>query len=365
MPGVDLNLNLPNDGDPVATYNPALKAAIQALQADIEPKIVWSEVDPNQDLDLGGFDLTGVGHVVMEPSADATGASGTAIFYNGDWYLATDSGVVRITEGGAISGTGQRGFVGDYGVGGNPAAATYVDTDGSFVFTEQPGTYADLECDDLVLHGSLAAWRLSLSNTAAVNKTLTLDASIVPAAAGNAILLCDDTGLVKSTETGNLVTKAFGIDGVDVTLSGGAEINHGQRWRVFAPRPYANNAAGTQNFIPTTGGVVGNTAAVPYVYDLDNWVVGDRVASLVFAKKGAVATDDITTIAVVLVKPDGTETTLNPSPSSQNDIGNTWTTTTVDFDDTTLALGEYIRLRLTPAQANMSFGSCRVSYTHV
>lgn len=366
MPGVPLTLNLPNDGDPGATYLPALKAAIQAIQADLEPKVVPSEINVNQNFDLAGFNLVGVQHIEMEPSPDATGTSGTAIFYAGDWYLATDSGVVRITQGGALSGTGQRGFVGDYGIGGNPAAATFVDSAGSYQFTEDVGIWADLECDDLFLHGTLAKWNISLSNTAPADKTLTLKEGMLPAVGGTrALLTCDDTGNIDSTET-NPVNRPFTVN-ADITLGAGAELNHSTWKRVFAPRVQSDVTALNRTFQKVTGGVLGGagTAGVPYTYDLDSFEVGDTITSITFAKKGGAATDDLTTIAVKQVDQAGVETDAAPSVTSQNDIGNTWTTTTVNLGSpVTIGDGESVILRITPAQAGISFGNATVSYTH-
>lgn len=373
MPGQPLDLDIPVASEAFYPAFVKIIAALQTIETDLEADVVPSEIDFSQgDVDLAGNDLLGAQSVQLEPAAATTGyPSGSAILVGGEWYLVTDDGAVQVTSGGGLNAAGIGGIVGDYG-GLNPAKVTYVDSSEVYQFTDAPGDWSNIECDSLIVHGASAAYTISLSDAAVSNKTLLITSTFVPTAAGRALLTCDESGNLRSTEGGSVTISP--TIAADVILSGSAEIQHGSWSRVFHPKPYAtSNTDGAEIvWLPTTGGVVVTTqggassAGTSYEYQLDGWLVGDVVTSLTFAHKGAAAGDDIT-IAVVQVDQTGTEISATPSPSSKNDIGTSWGTCTVTLTSPiNIGAGETVVLRITKVQSGaMSLGTCTVNFTHV
>lgn len=145
MPGTPLNLTYPLDSDTVKVAMAKLVTVAQAIQADIEPKIVPAEISVTSQLDMRSYPIVNIGALIMEAANNAAGDGtvGQAVYYLGNWYLVGSLGAVQITDGDHLAAIGFAGIAGDYG-GANPARVTYNSSGHTYVFTYNTGVYAQL-----------------------------------------------------------------------------------------------------------------------------------------------------------------------------------------------------------------------------
>ncbi len=195
MPGQPIDIDPPLQTDSISDAIAKTAEDLQNIQIDLEAKVVAAEIDINGNLDFNGWQLRGASVLTLVPVADANDFSGGSAVYDGaEWFLVTGAGAVQITLNGAINATGFGAIVGDYGVG-NAAAVTYVDTDGVYQFTEDPGVWADIEIDDVILHGALGTTRISCDDAIVGDQELSLN--ITPSALSiSAPVVCSDVGLI-------------------------------------------------------------------------------------------------------------------------------------------------------------------------
>lgn len=161
MPGVDLDLDLPSLSDPLSTIVSKLVTAVSTIEDDLADRVTAGELDLDTTVSLNGNPLTNVGGVRL------LGGESTVVgtlYMDEELNIVTTAGVVQLTSNGAINASSIGGIVGDYG-GANPAAVTYDDASGEFRFTEAPGTYADIVCDDIKLIGAGGSLRLAVDAT--------------------------------------------------------------------------------------------------------------------------------------------------------------------------------------------------------
>jgi hypothetical protein len=164
---------------------------LQIIETDLEAKVVAAEIDINGDLDFNGWQAVGVSALVLDPVPDPDDfGAGSAIYSQNEWYLVTAAGAVRVTLDGQLDAASLGGIGGDYG-SPNPAAVTYVDTDGIYIFTEEPGVYADIEVDDVVLRGASGLVRLACDAAVDTGPTLSINE---PPASGTALTIWDSAG---------------------------------------------------------------------------------------------------------------------------------------------------------------------------
>ncbi len=174
MPGVDLNLDLPTLADTFSDVVTKLVTAIEAIAADIEPRITGGQLEINTEVSMGGAPLINVGGLRL--AGGETTVPG-AIYVNGDhdFLVTTDAGPVQLTLNGTINVAALGTIGGDYG-GINPAVVYYDNTSGEYRFTEEPGVWADVAVDDLLLNGDAGILRLQFDD-AATGYALTLPAA--------------------------------------------------------------------------------------------------------------------------------------------------------------------------------------------
>lgn len=162
MPGIDLNLQLPSIGDSFASILAAWNTALSAIEDDLAAKVVPSEINVNASFSLNGNYLTNVGAVQLL-SGNTPASAGSFYYKAGEFYVRNSTGELKLTDGTALNAAAIGSIVGDYG-GANPARVSYNDASGEFRFTEDTGTKADLDCDDLILNSAAGSVRLGVHN---------------------------------------------------------------------------------------------------------------------------------------------------------------------------------------------------------
>lgn len=176
MPGSNLNLDLPELADPMATIVSKLVTALSAVQDDLAPKIVPSEINVNAALSMNGCALTNTGSVQLV-AGNAPSSVGS-IYYNtdGEFYAIDATGAVRITLNGALDASS---FGGITGMGGTDAAVTYDLSTTQFRFTAEVGEYADLVARYFIMEGN--AGTVQMGATANVNTAMQFNIDKMPA----------------------------------------------------------------------------------------------------------------------------------------------------------------------------------------
>lgn len=160
MPGTDLGLTLPTLADTMADIVAKTATALAAIEDDLAGKITPSEININAALSMNGSYLTNAGAIQFIPGNRPT-AVGSCFFDSGEFFMIDNAGPIQITANGSLNAALLGTIVGDYG-GTNGARVTYVDATGEYDFTEDPGVWADLGVDDVVLHGSGGTVRLGV-----------------------------------------------------------------------------------------------------------------------------------------------------------------------------------------------------------
>jgi len=196
MIGTDLDLDLPDLGDSLATIVSKTVVALSAIEDSHADLATPSALDINSNISFGGNHATNVGGVVLAAGNSPT-AAGSFYYSGGKFYLKDATGVIQLSADGTINVSSSGGIGGDYGQGGNPAVVTYDDASGQYRFKEStgPDVWADLVVDDVVLMETSGTDSIRLSAPADVTTsyTLTLPAAL---AATSGPLRVDATGQV-------------------------------------------------------------------------------------------------------------------------------------------------------------------------
>lgn len=235
MPGQPLDIEYPTSADTPLQAVDKLSAGMLLIQTDLEGSIVPADIDWSSDLSARGYALTNLGLATLAARDSSTADPGSWFYYAGEHYLATGDGAIQITDNGALNASALGGITGDFG-GANPARVEYENGTGEYRFTEDPGVYADLRCDDLILVGSgSGSVRLSCKSdvTTATNFTIA-----TPPASGTAFLTVNSAGdIVQATSVtvaqtcatmtvGTLLTLPSGsVTSLGMTMNGAADFN--------------------------------------------------------------------------------------------------------------------------------------------
>ncbi len=214
MPGVALNLVLPTLADTFSDIVAQLVTAVEAIEADLEPRITAGELNIDTELSVGGAPVTNVGGLRLTGGETAVAGS-VYIDDDDEFHLVTTAGDIQLTLNGGINVTALGSIGGDYG-GVNPAAVTYDDASGEYRFTEDTGDWAILAAESIRLHGTLGAILIKV-NAAATGYTLTLP----PAPASTLALQMSSAGLVSTSNafTG-AVSSTSTVTGTDMRYTG-------------------------------------------------------------------------------------------------------------------------------------------------
>jgi hypothetical protein len=171
MPGSDLNLELPTLADTMADVVAKLVTALEVIEADLEPRITAGELDISTELSLGGAPLTNAAGVRL--SGGSSSVVGTIYESDGDFFMVSGEGLVQLTADGGINVAAAGVIGGDYG-GANPATVTYSDGDGEYDFKEEPGVWADIGADDIVLHSAAGSVTVSVDDAISTDRALNI-----------------------------------------------------------------------------------------------------------------------------------------------------------------------------------------------
>jgi hypothetical protein len=223
MPGVDLNLSLPSLSDSLSTVVSKTAVALSAIEDDLAAQVVTAELNINAALSMNGSSLTDVSSLqLLAGNAPTTNGS---IYYHtdGEFYVRTAAGAIKVTSNGSLNTAAAGGFTGDYGLG--TETASYDDASGEFRFTEDTGVYADLVADDVVLNGSSGTVRLGAASAMTDGRSFLV--STLPAS-GISLLVYDasDSGVKDNnvTRTTNVV-KITDLDVSGSILHGNLEMH--------------------------------------------------------------------------------------------------------------------------------------------
>lgn len=158
MPGTDLNIDLPVAGDNFGVYRAKILAAVQAIIADIEPRIGSGALDIDTELSMNGAPLTNVGGVRLQNGFSTV--IGT-LYMDEELHAVTSAGDVQITAGGVLNVTALGTIGGDYG-GANPAEVTFNDLANEYRFKEDSSSWSTLSAKGMLLNDALGnSFRLS------------------------------------------------------------------------------------------------------------------------------------------------------------------------------------------------------------
>lgn len=269
MPGTDLNLDLPTAADTLADMRAKIVTAIEAIEADLAPRVTAGQLDLTTNVSLGGAALTNVGGVRLV-GGESTEV-GTLYIGSDELKVVTSEGTVQLTLNGAINIVAAGTIGGDYG-GVNPAAVVYNDVAGEFRFTEDTGIWADLVADDLKLNGTLGS--VSIGVDAALSGAKTVNFKSLPAAGiGGLVYDAANTALVDASlnrETSTHLFTAVDMAG-DLNIAGGitmtGTIKHGDHSQ-SGPIVYPNVVLtlGVVSSNGTKPGITMDASSGVYVY---------------------------------------------------------------------------------------------------
>lgn len=213
MPGTDLNLDLPTLADTMADVVAKLVIAVETIETDLEPRITAGELDINTELSLGGAPLTNAGGVRL--TGGATDVEGSIFEEDGDFFMVTGAGVVRITQDGGINVASAGIIGGDYG-SGNPAALNYDDGAGAFDFSEDPSVWADVRVNDVVLNNQTTSGKVTLHVDDAITTARSINVKTLPASGVSALVYVAATSTLETADTAR-VTADLKVTNVDAT----------------------------------------------------------------------------------------------------------------------------------------------------
>jgi hypothetical protein len=200
-------------------------------------------------LDLQGGGLTNASYMQLLNQSVAPTVAGSVYAIGGDLYFLSGVGAVRITAGGAIDSGSIGGIVGDYG-GVNPARVTYIDAEGAYEFTQDPGVVASVRAGEYQIKNGASTMTLRATGAG----TWTFPAP--PAAL--ALMAVQSNGNITVTNALPTIQPTFGnttVTGV-LTVSTGT-IHHPTKsaaatWNEFSKMGFAGGFAPTYGFATIT-----------------------------------------------------------------------------------------------------------------
>jgi hypothetical protein len=171
MPGINLNLPIPQLSDTQTVVITKVATALTAIQNDLTPNVTSSELNINAPLSFNGNPATNVGYVTMGGGSPSTAIPGTVYYTNGEWFLITGIGTIQLTNNGQINLSVNGGIGGDYGTAAALVAYDNAGTRYRF-FGAGAVSLVDLDARKLVLEGTNAT--TTFATTALSNKTINI-----------------------------------------------------------------------------------------------------------------------------------------------------------------------------------------------
>lgn len=231
-------------------------------------------------LAMGNVPVSEASYVGFTEASTTPAASpvGRIVYYNGNFYLITASGVIQATSGAGLNAAGIGGITGDYG-GANPASVRFVDAStrydfyDSYVANPATDTWAYLRGRGVdISNGAISTVFASIRYAGTLSATYTLPATLP--GAGNSVLVLNASGQIEHASGVNTVDN-------DIYLGGSTKIRHGDRTRIFSVPGGQASFSGVHAAMVVETGVQATTAGV-YRFALSNLEVNWRLKSLGF-----------------------------------------------------------------------------------
>lgn len=321
MPGAPLDLDLPIAGDSWPTWKSKIEAAFAAIEADLEPAVLFSELSATSNLNYGNYAATNVKYVQFYLGNSTNIPARGLGFKDGELWVTDAAGnQIQFTNAGALNVAAAGGFTGEYISAG--AQASFVNATDLYEFKNEAGAaYADIRCDDLFLsNASTAYFQIGFAGSSNIS---VLMPTALPA--GAALLSVDNTGQISASAT---LAVGFTINNADITLTGTADVLHPDRTRTEpAQALYYSNTSSVGSPSSLRDGGHSVTGAWEAHYHIPGLRVGERLKSVALRLNRADAT--ATTLEIYSVT-NGVRTSISAvaSTTTTGDVTLTATVTT-------------------------------------
>jgi hypothetical protein len=327
--GSSLGITLPTQGGNSGTWGTDLNTELQKVIDAVEAQVPASAIDFSADFDMNDYGLTSVRTVACTQQSSVTELNAMYFDTNGDFYIRDGlNNAVQITNAGVLNnasagGLGDSG--GDYGTSG----ITF-DWDGTNYNAKSASgdNYAPIRMSSALLRDNSTNTLTLATPSLSSDYTITFP-SAVPGSSGT-FLQSDTSGTITFSNS----------TGVDITLTGSAEVKHGSRTlTVPAAAGIGYNSAGSAVVNHSVSSVYSgfwesDTAADLFLLPIP-LKVGDRLTSVVVWFTGS-STD---TKTARLKSNDGTGTVSDEETNTSTTSGDGSITLTVS-PQLTIAAGE-------------------------
>lgn len=268
-----IDLPVPGDGgDDDVTAAAKIVAAFETLIGAVEGQVPASAVLWNSNVSLGSYALTNVLYMHLQ-SGSLKNFPGYLQNVDGNLTWVHPDGAIQLTVGDAINVASTGVIDGDYG-GADPARVTYVDATSIYEFTTDPGVYADIKVDEVILDSGSGTTKLASSSSGADTWTFPdLPASTL-------LLQVSAAGVIDaSNDVAEPVTfsGAVALD-AGATLAAGQTLKHGDRMqRIGLNELIFSSGAGSLVYV--LGGFLATGGSCVYEFSLPV-EIGTRVTSI-------------------------------------------------------------------------------------
>lgn len=364
----NINIEIPDVGETVVTAAAELVTAFEVIDSHDHTdgngvKITTAAINIDAALDLNSNYLKSANSVELDNLVSTISGALNArrLYVTGGELYYTDSGgtAVKLTSGGAVDITGTGGWTGDY-VAVTDAEAKYTDATKVFSLLQNEGTNQAgiLDTGDIKLRSTVAGmafYATVKSPTLSASWTLTLPTE---APASTSVATIDSSGVMATSRDLSIDTLTVSSDlttasGVDITLQGTGELNHGEIVLVI-PASAASGAVAA-NFISFNGYSVGSDMDIPLVLKEGDVIVG---AKLYFWGSGS------GTKRLVIQKISSTTGTITElGVGSDTNTGFNYINVTLVTSET-VALGSTYYIRFDTSTTTDRFYGIELTYSH-
>lgn len=279
--GDDISQPIPAVGTSGTAYATQINAFLTEVKTRLEAAIPLSSLLLSS-LDMQNSPITNAAYLGLISAAGApTGPVGSFHSFGGNAYFVGLSGAVQITDGSNLNVAATGGITGDYG-GANPAQFRFVDADKVFY------AYDDYPLSQLgylralgmeVAPSATSAQRIRLAWGGSASYTLTFPPS---APAAGTFLQMSAAGAITASQS----------TGVDLTLTGSADLKHGDKTLVHELESYAaRTESGTVALPNVAAGHIGAIISASTVtrFPIRGLRAGDRIKSVSVHHGGSAA----------------------------------------------------------------------------
>lgn len=226
MPGIDLNLDLPELTDTYAEALAKTATALSAIEVDLAGLVTAGVLNINSTLSMGGQRVENVGGLHLDGGTSTV--PGT-LYMDEELWVMTDAGAVQITNAGALDVASLGTIGGDYGSGDE--AVTYDAASTEYRFKSDASTWAFIKAAELVLTNGTGSVRFKVDP--AITTARTFSIKELPASGISALVYDASTSTVELAEnsrTTNDVKVTTLSASTSVTLTGAlSTLKHGDQ----------------------------------------------------------------------------------------------------------------------------------------